>query len=89
MEDHIREKAKRATRRSKREAKFKRVKNTIKNRWGKWVASNNQFLEEAAQRHVDNFAKCSCDMCGHRRKHEGAPVREKRILQEKPEDQLE
>lgn len=72
-----------------RKAKFQRVKSRIKNTWGKYWAANNEFIEQATQRHVDNAAKCSCWMCGHRRKNEGAPIREKRKLQEKIKDQLD
>ena len=87
-ESHMQEKARRSRRRASRQSKFHRVRNRIKKTWGKYSAANNEWLDAAAVRHVDNPAKCSCWMCGHKRKIEGAPIREKKILQEKPEDQL-
>lgn len=88
-ESHMQEKARRSKRRANRQSKFKRVKSKIKKTWGRYFTANNEWVDEVAVRHVDNFAKCSCAACGNQRKIYGAPIREKKVLQEKPEDQLE
>lgn len=89
LEKHNHEKTKRATRRLKKEAKKQRIKSRIKNTWGDHLLDDPQGLHIVASKHTDNPAHCSCYACGHKRQNQGPPISEKRILQEKPEDQLE
>jgi hypothetical protein len=67
--------SKRALRRSQRQNKIKRALRT-------YVAASlsNEERQDWAVRNYNHLKRCSCSMCGHRRKWEGLTVQERRAL---------
>lgn len=66
--DRERQKEKARERRNNKQKKRKKVKNVIINEWSDTFFEDD-WVEDQCRKLTDNFASCSCYMCGNKRKH--------------------
>jgi len=52
----------------------KRIKNKVKDYYGKWAGKDERNIGRVA--HAKKLCSCAC--CGNKRKYEGKPISEKR-----------
>ena len=72
---------KRAVRRSQRQNKIKRAL-----RMCMAAFLSDEERQNWAVRNYNHLKRCSCSMCGHRRKWEGVTIQERRVLMSLEDD---